>query len=184
MGAAAAVLVHVLGDVGEVREIAERAHDVERLRDRQRIEQRGQFVRTAGASSSTARRKRTAVCRIASMRSKLDSPVCARSTSPSTRPSRRVSSLSGRSLSPECCWAPTLASLSAPRGGAWSPLGRPGGRSSWAPTLALCGSARRPLSAVISSSTCRRRRSAFASPWRTRRSRACLGIRAPWRRPR
>ena len=38
--AAPAVLVDILGEVGEVREIAERADDVERLPDRQRIEQR------------------------------------------------------------------------------------------------------------------------------------------------
>ena len=41
--AAPPVLVDVLGDVREVREVAERANHVERLRDRQRIEQRGEF---------------------------------------------------------------------------------------------------------------------------------------------
>ena len=54
---------------------------------------------TAGPSAVPARRKRTAVCRISSTRAKPAAPVCARSTSPSNRPSRRVSSLSGRSLS-------------------------------------------------------------------------------------
>jgi len=39
MRAPSTVLVHVLGDVGEMREVAERANDVEHLRDRQRIEQ-------------------------------------------------------------------------------------------------------------------------------------------------
>ena len=42
--AAAAVLVHVLGDVGEMREVAERAHDMEHLGDRQRIQHRRQLV--------------------------------------------------------------------------------------------------------------------------------------------
>ena len=41
--APAPILVHVLGDVGELREIAERAHDVQRLRDRQLVEQRGEL---------------------------------------------------------------------------------------------------------------------------------------------
>src|SRR6266540_4858050 len=48
-----------------------------------------------------ARRKRIAVWRINSIRANPSSPVWARSTSPRSRPSRRVSSLSGRSLSVE-----------------------------------------------------------------------------------
>ena len=66
--AAAAVLVHVLGDVGEVREVAERADDVERLRDRQVVEQRDSSRGPRPRRRGSARRKRTAVWRIASMR--------------------------------------------------------------------------------------------------------------------
>ena len=92
--APAAVLMDVLGDVREMREIAERAHDVERLRDRQVVEQRRELGLAPRAPlRGSARRKRIAVWRIASMRAIASSPVCARSTSPSTRPSRRVSSL-------------------------------------------------------------------------------------------
>ncbi len=40
---AAPVLVDVLGDVGELREVAERADDVERRRDRQVVQQRGEL---------------------------------------------------------------------------------------------------------------------------------------------
>jgi hypothetical protein len=40
--APAAMLVHVLGDVREVREVGERAHDVEHVADRQAVEQRGE----------------------------------------------------------------------------------------------------------------------------------------------
>ncbi len=39
-----AILVDVLGEVGEMRKIAERAHDIERLRDRQIVEHRGELV--------------------------------------------------------------------------------------------------------------------------------------------
>jgi len=42
--AAPAVLVHVFGDVDEVREIAERANDVERLRDGKIAEQRDELL--------------------------------------------------------------------------------------------------------------------------------------------
>ena len=44
MRAPAPVLVHVFGDVGQMREIAERADDFERLRDRQLVEQAGELV--------------------------------------------------------------------------------------------------------------------------------------------
>jgi hypothetical protein len=40
VGVAPPVLLHVLGDVQEVREVAERAHHVQRLVDRQRVELR------------------------------------------------------------------------------------------------------------------------------------------------
>ena len=42
VNAAAAVVMPVFRDVREMREIAERAHDLERLRDRQRIQQTGE----------------------------------------------------------------------------------------------------------------------------------------------
>ncbi len=48
VGPAAAILVHVLGDVREQREIAERAHDGERLRDAEAVEQRVQFGEDGG----------------------------------------------------------------------------------------------------------------------------------------
>ena len=44
VGSPAADLVHVLGDVDEVREVAEGAHHVEHLRDRQRVEEARQLV--------------------------------------------------------------------------------------------------------------------------------------------
>jgi hypothetical protein len=65
---AAAVLVDVLGDVDEMREVAERADDVERLRDRKVGEERFEFLLDSRAWSSIARRNLTAVCRIASIR--------------------------------------------------------------------------------------------------------------------
>ncbi len=48
MAAAAPVLVHVLGDVDEMREIAERADDIERLRDGEVGEERVEFPLDAG----------------------------------------------------------------------------------------------------------------------------------------
>ena len=48
MRAAPAILVHVFGEIGQMRKIAECAHDIERLRDRQVVEQRGEFVLDAG----------------------------------------------------------------------------------------------------------------------------------------
>ena len=39
-----AVLMDVLGDVREMREVAERTHDVESLRNRQAVQQRGEFA--------------------------------------------------------------------------------------------------------------------------------------------
>src|SRR6266851_662723 len=51
------------------------------------------------AASSSSRRNRIEVWRISSMMSKTRSPCCSRTVSPRTRPSSRVSSRSGRSLS-------------------------------------------------------------------------------------
>jgi hypothetical protein len=56
------------GDVDEMGEIAERADDFERLRNGKVVEQCDELLAHRGASSSTARRKRTAVWRMASMR--------------------------------------------------------------------------------------------------------------------
>ncbi len=42
VGAAAAVLMHVLGEVRKVREIAERAHDIERVGDGKVVQYRGE----------------------------------------------------------------------------------------------------------------------------------------------
>src|SRR5205823_11945296 len=67
------------------------------------------------ASPGAARRRVMAVWRIASMRSNPSLPVCTRSTSPRTRPSKRVSSLSGRSLSVGASIKRSLASLRASR---------------------------------------------------------------------
>jgi Trp operon repressor len=52
MAAAAPVLVHVLGDVDEMREVAERADDIERLRDGEVGQQRVELALDAGASSA------------------------------------------------------------------------------------------------------------------------------------
>ena len=138
--AAAPVLVDVLGDVGEVREVAERAHDVERLADRQTVQQ-SRRARLRGTRKARSRhaRKRIAVCRIRSIRSKPASPVCARSTSPNRRPSSRVSSRSGRSLSTGTCAFigdfGSGASGGAMEGGNDASIGAPGNRPPPHPAL-------------------------------------------------
>ena len=85
-----AVLVEVLGEVGEQREVAEGAHDVQRVAVVERAEQRrsaGRPARPRGAgaaprpgSARPGRRRR--------------SPAWSRITSPSTRPSSRMSARS------------------------------------------------------------------------------------------
>src|SRR4030081_140227 len=56
----AAILMHILGNVGEMREITEGADDVQHVADRQGIEQCGQFVAGAGGfvSRGTAEKDR------------------------------------------------------------------------------------------------------------------------------
>ena len=84
-----------------MREIAERAHDIERLRDRQLVEERRRARRvTRGASSALGATEADR-----GLADRFDARVaCHRrsaraATSPSRRPSRRVSSRSGRSRS-------------------------------------------------------------------------------------
>jgi hypothetical protein len=78
VGAAAADVVFVFRDVGQLQEVAEGADD--RLGDiaRQRVEQGGQFARRR----SPSRAKRMAVWRTRSTMSKTASPSCSRTVSP------------------------------------------------------------------------------------------------------
>ena len=96
MGAVAADVVLVLGDVGEMRKIAEGAHDGERLLVVETVQDRGQL---AARAASLSRWKRIEAWRMRSTKSKTSPPSCSRTVSPSRRPSRRMSSRSGSSFS-------------------------------------------------------------------------------------
>jgi hypothetical protein len=79
VGAAAADVVLVLGDVGQLQEVAEGADDglvVSRGSGSSRA------ASSARAAGSPSRAKRTAVCRTRSTMSKTASPSCSRTVSP------------------------------------------------------------------------------------------------------
>jgi hypothetical protein len=95
VGAAAADVVLVLGDVGQMQEIAEGAHHRNHRLARQLVEHGFQFGARGGVVSRgrSWQRRRSGGC--ARRASKQSSPSCSRTVSPSRRPSRRMSSRSG-----------------------------------------------------------------------------------------
>ena len=95
MRARSANVMLVLGDVGEMREVAERPYDLYRLTGRQVVQDSLQRVpRRLVIVAMEADED----CRMLSTVSKTASPSCSRTVSPRIRPSNRMSSRSGRSF--------------------------------------------------------------------------------------
>ena len=120
---APAHVVAVLGDVGQVREVAERADHAHRLVAGQVLQQPVEHAPGAGVASS-AGRPPTAGARVRSARRR-PVPSCSRITSPRMRPSNRISSTSGLFFS-------AASSLRL--------LPRAGGRDAWKPWRRRSGS--------------------------------------------
>ena len=113
-------VVLVFGDVGEVREIAEGAHDAHGLADRHAVEDELR-VRAAPACRRP-RWNRIEVCRMRSTRSNTSAPSWSRTVSPRMRPSSRISFRSRASSSSAKASAARLDRRSASEGMIWEDM--------------------------------------------------------------